>query len=226
MLAATAAVLFGAVRVALWCLGAGREEDDRFTQVLLLNGILFAGIVGTFSALLCGYLASAYGLTILHDTAHGADDVESWPRALLLEDCGAMGYLASGLLLAALPGLLPAGVWHWLGVSRPWAIAVGFPALLPLFLLSMLERQSPLSPFSPRVWRSLLYAWRAWTLFYLLSFAALGLSAWLFDLLGRHGGWTVGIVGWGLLAAVVWMAYFRLLGRLAWFCSGRWANTV
>ncbi len=219
-----AVVLIGAVRLAVWCLGADNENVDEFIRALLWSGLLLSITLGMFSALICGYLASACGLTILHDTSHGAEAVGDWPRVLLLEDLGAAAYVASGLILAALPGVLASELWQWLGVSKTWGIAVTLPALFPLLLLSMLESQSPIGPFSLRVWQSVLYGWRVWAIFYVVSFAVLGIAATVLIVLTRHGGWTVGLVASGLLAAVAWIVYFRLLGRLAWFCSGRWAK--
>lgn len=223
-LATAAVVMIGTVRLAAWCLGADSEEGDKFIHVLLWNGLLLSITLGMFSALICGYLASASGLTVLLDTSHGAEAVESWPRVLLLEDVGAAAYVASGLILAALPAVLAVQLWQWLGVPKPWAIAVALPTFFPLLLLSMLESQSPLGLFSPRVWQSLLYGWRVWAIFYALSFALLAVAATVFIALTRHGGWTVGVAASGAVAAVAWIVYFRLLGRLAWFCSGRWAQ--
>ena len=47
----------------------------------------------------------------------------------------------------------------------------------------------------------------------------IAVAAWL----ARFCGATVGVVVLSFLLAAGGMIYFRLLGRLAWFCSGRWA---
>ncbi len=221
---ATAAALLGAVRLALWSLAVESEAGDKFIRVLIFNGLLFSSLLGVYSAMLCAYPASAYGLTVLHDTAGGAEAVESWPRVLLLEDLGAAAYVAGGLLLASLPGVLLAEFRHWIGAGRLWAIAGCLPLLFPPVLLSMLESKSPLGPLQPRIWISLVFGWRGWLRFYAVSLALLGLTAALFVALWRICGPAVGAVVLGLTAGAVWMAYFRLLGRLAWFCSGRWAK--
>ncbi|GEM_PF-4656903 len=221
-IAAAATVLLLAVRTTLWCAAADAVEDDQYHRVLLWNGLLFAIPLGLFASLLCGHLASAFGLTVLHETSHGADSIESWPRVLLLEDIGAAVYVAFALLLAALPGILTADVWQRFGVPEAWAILGPIPICFPPLLFSMLEGKSPLSPFSPRVWMSILRGWRVWTLFYILSVAAVGATTAALIFISRHDGAIVGVAASGLGAAFVWMVYFRLLGRLAWYCSGRW----
>lgn len=223
-LAAAAIVLILAVRTALWCAAADAMEDDEFNRVLLWNGMLFSIPLGLFTSLIFGHLASAFGLTTLYETSHGADSIESWPRVLLLEDIGAAIYVAFAMLLAALPGMLTAVFWQRLGVPKTWAIVGPMPIFLPPLLFSMLEGKSPLSPFSSRVWMSILHGWRVWTMFYILSGVMVGSTVVALVFISRHGGWTVGIVASGAVAAVVWMVYFRLLGRLAWYCSGRWAR--
>jgi hypothetical protein len=219
-----AAVLYGAVRLALWCYVSDGEQVDRFTRVLLWNGLLSALIVLTFGGLIVSYIAAAWGLTLLNETSHGADTVQHWPRLLLLEEFGATAYTIAAAVLAALPGVLTAELWHRWGISRPAAALMLMPALLPVFLLSMLELRSPLGAFSPRVWLSLLLDWWAWARFYFYSIvlfaAATGIAT-----AARRGGWRLEAPAIGATAAVVWLIYCRLLGRLAWHCSGRRART-
>ena len=224
VVAAVSILLILAVRTALWCVAADALEDDAHSRVLLWNGLLLSVVAGLFVALICAYLASAFGLTVLHDTSHGADSVGSWPRVLLLEDGGAIAYVGFAMLLAALPGVLSAAVWQRLGIPKTWAIIGPMPLFLPPLLFSMLEGKSPLNPFSSRVWMSILHGWRVWVTFYILSGVVVGSILAVLVFISRYGGWTVGIVASGAVAAVVWMVYFRLLGRLAWYCSGRWAK--
>ena len=219
-----AVVLVAGIRLALWCYNADNEELDQYTRVLLWNGLMLSGAFGGVFALVWACAAAACGLTILHDTSHGADAIESWPNLLRLEGLGEFVYTVNALVLSALPGLLATPLWHWLGISRTLGIAVTVPVLFPIFLLSMLETRSPTDPVSLAVWRSLLYAWRAWLAFYLVALAAALVTAALAVAAIRHAGWAVGLVAAGALLTAAWMIYFRLLGRLAWFCSGRWAR--
>jgi hypothetical protein len=227
-LAGGAIVAVAATRLLLWCAAADRQGIDAYTRALLWNGICFSVVLGTVTVAVWLVAASAYGLAIIRETSFGADRVAEWPHFLGLEGFGDWMYVVSGGLLAALPAVLATPVWHWFGLSRLPAVAIGLPLLFPIFLLSMLETNSPANPLSPRIWKSLAVGWRAWLAFYLVTFA--GLSA-IFALLR----WPIaggapptlasapGTVAAGGLAAIGWLVYCRLLGRLACFCSGNWA---
>jgi len=210
-----------AVWLAVWCGSADNEDVDKYTRVILWNGLLWSIAFGAIVLPAWIYLTSIYGLAILRDTSHGGDVATTWPRLLLLEGVGQTAYVVNGLVLAALPGVLATPLWRWLEVPRVWGIAACLPVLFPLVLLSMLEADSPTSPFSLSVWRSTLSGWRAWAMFYLASFGVVALTVVRLLVVMRHAGWTVGSVAAGFLFAVAWMFYFRLLGRLAWLCSGR-----
>ena len=136
-------------------------------------------------------------------------------------------YVLSGGLLATLPAVLATPLWHWLGISRSLAAVVGLPLLFPIFLLSMLETNSPANPLSPRVWKSVVVGWRAWALFYLVTFAAGGAIVALVRRLPASGPPTAfasaaAAAAAGALLGLGWLIYCRLLGRLACFCSGNW----
>jgi hypothetical protein len=84
-------------------------------------------------------------------------------------------------------------------------------------LLSMLEADSPLYPFSAALWRSLWRSFRAWAAFYLLSallWIGVGLAPIVLLRVPRLGT----VVFFGLLVAAM-LIYARLLGRLVWCCG-------
>ena len=220
-LAVGAGAAVAAFRLGIWCGSADSPNVDSSTRVLLWNGLLLSSVFGTMVLLAWTCAASAYGLTILRDTSHGCDAIEDWPRVLALEGLGASVYVVNALLLGTLPGLLATPLWHRLGVPGPLMIAIVAPALFPVFLLSMLETDSPTNPLSFPVWRSLWWAWRAWGLFYLISFAAVATVVAVLAVVTYYGGWAIDVFGAGVVIAMAWMVYFRLLGRLGWFCSGR-----
>ncbi len=208
---------FAAVRVAAYCIGADNDAVDRSTRVILWNGILFSTATGAVILPIWVWIASAYGMTILRETSCGIDAIKDWPRLMAVEGLGEILFIATGIILAILPGILLSPLWNRLGVSMPWGVAVCAMLLFPMILLSMLEANSPTHCVSPGVWKSLLLGWRAWILFHLTTLAAAFALVWLGGVVlprvGRAGG--VGVVG--VVAALAWMVYFRLLGRLAWF---------
>ncbi len=188
-----AVVLVAGIRLALWCYHTDDEQLDPSTRVLLWNGLMLSAAFGGVFALVWACAAAACGLTVLHDTSHGADAIESWPNLLRLEGPGELVYTLSAVVLSALPGLLSTSLWRWLGVPRPLGIAVTVPVLFPIFLLSMLETRSPTDPVSLAVWRSVLYAWRAWLAFYLIALATAVVTA---ALMAAALCWPAGRSGW------------------------------
>jgi DNA-directed RNA polymerase subunit RPC12/RpoP len=156
------------------------------------------------------------GLAIISDTAAGNDRIENWPDPLAFVDwVGSTFYVFNSLFLAAAPGM---GAAWWLGAADPAAwlgVPVAFWLLFPPLLLSTLEAGSPLMPWSRFVMGSLLRCGWRWALFYaetalllagLVAVAAL-LPPWL------------ALVVFAPAAPAAGMVYFRLLGRLAWWCS-------
>ena len=220
-----AVVLVAGIRLALWCYHADNEAIDPSTRVLLWNGLMLSGAFGGVFALVW---ACAAGRLRTDDpprhVPRGRRDRElAQPaaagragRVRLHGQCrGALGAAGpAGHVALALAGSPPAA----------WALRVTVPVLFPIFLLSMLETRSPTDPVSLAVWRSVLYAWRAWLAFYLIALATAVVAAALVAAAIRQAGGAVGLVATGVLPTVAWMIYFRLLGRLAWFCSGRWAR--
>ena len=123
-LAAGAVVLLAAVRSRRLVRNAPTPRAiDKFTRLMLWNGLLLSIVFGTVILLLWTCVASAYGLAILRGTSHGAETVDDWPNVLLLEGLGEWAYVAGGLVLSALPGVLATPLWNWLGVSRALGVA-------------------------------------------------------------------------------------------------------
>lgn len=209
----------GAMRLAAWCASADNESVDKFTRVLLWNGLLLSGSFGTIATLAWGLVASAYGLTILRDTSEGGDVVENWPNVLALEGLGESAYVITSFLLCMLPGLLVRPWWHLAGVSGTLLIAGTESLLFPVCLLAMLTNGSPINPVSLAVWQSLRWAWQAWMLFYVLILMVAAVAIEAVSAALDCLDWTTGVIMAGIVITVFWMISFRLLGRLAWFCS-------
>jgi hypothetical protein len=219
-----ATIVLAAVWLGVWSQTNDSDAVDKFLRVTYWHGLLLAVVPGTMAAMAWTIVASAYAVTVVRETSCGADAIEHCPKLLMLEGMGDFLYVLSGLILAALPGLLGTPLWRWLEVSRPVAIAVTIPLLFPIILLSALDHNSSVSPLSPAVWRSVLHGWRVWLGFYVVTVAAAALGGGLVAAAARYGGPVGSVLGGGTVAAIGWLAYFRLLGRLAIFCAGHWAK--
>ncbi len=175
--------------------------------------------------------ASAVFLTILRDTAAGNDEIYDWPSAHWLDWIADAFYLLESLVVCAVADL---GLAWLLSADLPGKafLMLGCPAVLfPLTLLTMLENESPLLPVSLPVWRTLITRPGAWALFYLESLVLLvatGVVATVTEIAGEPRGvvgfpfdggfWWAISIGPLVLVAVL-LIYFRLLGRLAWYCG-------
>ena len=196
--------------------------DYGFTQIAEAKGkvswptaaALFLVLV---SSLLWFLSISRTLLAILDDTSEGLDRVANWPEGNVL------GGIRAALLIfyALVLSLVPAGaICTAIGgfVEGSWLVIppVILLLLFPLFLLSILEADSALEPFSSDVWQSLSDAREAWILMYAVSVAIWGLVG-LIDWLTSE---TIPIqearivIGPLVLTAGL-LVYYRLLGRLA-----------
>ena len=164
-------------------------------------------------------------LTILGDTAAGADSVGAWPNsAAFLDWFGSTFFVVNSLALGLLAGRCVGWLFDRIGLPGDIAVA-GITALLfPFLLLSMLEANSPLVPLSKAVCRSLIRTWRAWVGFYLAAIALLAVAGGIViaTTLAVSPLLAIPLLAGTLVASS--MVYFRLLGRLAWCCS-QWART-
>jgi hypothetical protein len=217
-----AVVVLTAAWLAIWSQSSDSAAVDKFLRVGYWHGLLLAIVVGTPAAAGWLVVASAYAVTVVRETSYGADAIESWPNFFLLEGLGDSLYVVNGLILTSLPGVLAVPLWRWLDVSRSLGIAITIPVLFPIVLLSMLDRNSPVSPLGPTVWRSVLHGWRVWLGFYVTTLAAAAMAVGLAAAAARYGGLVGGMAVAGAMIGAGWIVYFRLLGRLAAFCAGHW----
>jgi DNA-directed RNA polymerase subunit RPC12/RpoP len=165
-------------------------------------------------------LAIIICLTILLDTAAGNDRVVNWPEAGMFVDWIAETLLVvNGLLVSGAAGSGIAWLLRRAELPDDFAVPATILLLLPILLLSMLERNSALGLFSAAVWRSLIL--HPWSLlvFYLASAAVTALVlGGVLAVLDQYGI-RAAISAAAPLASAGVMIYARLLGRLAWCCS-------
>jgi hypothetical protein len=233
-LCAGTVALVGAFRLGVWCFQADDDQLDRSTRVLLANGLLFSVVFGSLVLPAWLYAASCYGMTILRETACGVDRIRDWPHLLALEGLGEVFYVLNAALLSAVPGKIAA--WLWTRLALPatlpnllssetglpptglWVVG-GMMLLFPILLLSMLAADSPVHPLSASAWRTLLRQWQAWLAFSMTAFVAAIAAVALAVALRHRAGWAAQVIVSGVLVAVGWMIYCRLLGRLASSCA-------
>ena len=199
----------------------GPVEAGGFADAAVWIGKMLFAAIGMGLLLTWIVTASAYGLAILRDTAYGNDAVRNYPNVLTLEGLTDSVYIIFAIIFGALPGVFIVRLWNPSEISELLGISISQLLFAPICLLSMLETNSLLNPLSLSIWRSVWRSWRAWALFYLLSFVIVTIVITLQAASVSLGGPALGIVVSGVVATIAWIAYFRLLGRLAWFCSGQ-----
>ncbi len=182
-----------------------------------LQGILMA--LCTIPMMLAALSFSAASCqAAIQDTADGHDvpqddslpEWDHWAFTFLAWLClwGAAG--ATGYPLSLLIG--------------PAAFLIHGIVLFPVLVLSAMEADSFLLPFSLPVLRSLGYYWYGWLMFYLLTTALLAAWIVLFDL-GVSQAPYLTLFFSGPVQAALLLIYARLLGRVAWRASGTPAPT-
>jgi hypothetical protein len=167
------------------------------------------------------FAMSGYCLSILRDTSEGIDEYKGMASDVFLDMFAESVYMLTSVFWSALPGTIIA-----LSIPGLWSIRVLIiiplaMILYPLILLSLMENQSAAVPFSKPVWRSLWYAWHAWVLFYLLTILVGETVVYLLRVI-PFNDYFVEIMVISILLPYFLLVYFRLLGRLAWFCSGHY----
>ena len=173
-------------------------------------------LTAIFGGLWCS-IACAYGLAILRDTAAGNDKIENWPDTLWIDWISEGLYVVNPLLGSVAPGYF----LNWLlKLTGPvsWLIVAGsFIVLFPILLLSVLEGNFPLKILSLPVLASVVVAFPIWVVFYIETAILAGLAAWGGYCLAMKPYFGIAAVSFILVTALV--IYFRLLGRLADYCT-------
>jgi len=187
-----------------------------------ISSIAF-GFIASVLALTWLLAASACGLAIVRDTANGCDEIQDWPSLFSIDWFLDLLYLFNSACVSLLPSIGLA--WATTGTDgpEPLSAALGMYILFPIVLFSMLERNTPLGAFSWPVIQTFWRAWRGWFKFFFLT-AVLFLAAGGLLMLVLPAEKLLGLEVWRMFAAtsilsVVWMIYFRLLGRLGWYCT-------
>jgi hypothetical protein len=182
------------------------------------------GFIFTFCTVLIGvvlaFVLGAIGIALFRDTFEGYDRFVSWPRDwyanLFRESSYALvAFFWGGLPVFIVVPLLPgAGSWKW-----PILVMIEL-ILFPVFFLSALESKSPVMLYSRAVWKSMYCSRQAWQSFYLLTLP-MGAAFVVFAKLPLFQAVEIKTFIIFLFLPFFFLVYFRLLGRLARYCSGR-----
>jgi DNA-directed RNA polymerase subunit RPC12/RpoP len=201
--------------------------DGLLMKAIQLGGVntpytwLFSALLGTATLIVTVMwfaFASACALLVVRETASGCNKISEWPGISFFDWFLDPLYLFYSLCVSFMPGAGVAWCLAQLGWTVPGVPLVSLFFLFPVVLLSTLEKDSPLAVFSWPVVRSVWTAWQGWAGFFVAT-VALFVAAGNVLLAVRPGGdfWVVMVAS--PVFIIVWFIYFRLLGRLAWYCA-------
>jgi hypothetical protein len=191
----------------------------------LSSGAQSTGAVFVLILLGAPFLIATSGIAvaIFRDTFEGFDKFESWPREWLNGILISVSFIVVPLFLSAFPSLLICAFLPGIGWLRMPIVVVCTLILFPLFFLSALDSKSPVMLYSKPVWNSLQITFPIWKIFY-ISTIAIGAAIALFLSIPIIAGLKV--IFLAMLLPFCVMAYFRLLGKLAWYCSGGYEESI
>ena len=181
--------------------------------------VVLASAAAMFFAVAWAAVMAVGFLIVLRDTSYGYDKIEESSNEGFIDWIADAFYVLNALAISMLPSLAIEQVRVALDWPVWFCVLLGPWLVFPIVLLSMLETDSPLNPFSPAVLRSLLGARWLWGMFYLetaLLVAGFGSLSTVLCTAPLLAFFAIPV----LLVALL-MIYARLLGRLAWCCSGR-----
>ena len=187
-------------------------------------GAWFGGMmmmaVGGMLGIGCFLYATALAMSILLDASNGLKRVDSWPRGYFFDWLLEAGYVAGAIFWSVLPGIALDLLREESGISPVFLFSVTVALIFPVAILAELDAGIFCFPGSPGVWQSPFRSRRAWLDFYLITLPlvalAAGTAAYAFE---EDIAWLLSLSS--IFASAVWLLYFHLLGRLAWYASGK-----
>ncbi len=136
---------------------------------------LFAGLCIPILAILIAFPMFGTALSILESVANGQAKVREWQGFNLFDHIGELMLFAIAAATSALPGFI-IGSFMGGGAAAPLIVVLAMMVssflLFPVVLLSMMDNESLVNPFSPDVLRSLRIGSEAWATYYFKTFAA------------------------------------------------------
>ncbi len=210
-----------ALSVGAMGIAALGREAYQLTQGSALGWVLsiLFGVFGGLLAVIWAIGASAIGLAIVQDTSDGYDRIVNWPEGTVFEWFPEFLFVLNSVSLSLIAGLALRALLGADTQLTGMVLAATAYVLFPLLLISMLEGGSPWKPFSWPIWRTLFTVVWAWGLFYVET-ALIGLAIVLPAGLLAATHPIAAVPGIAIIVAAM-MIYFRLLGRLVWYCAQR-----
>jgi len=208
--------------VFLYCILAALLAVVGYFLIGEAIGVIGAGffaLASLWMAVITFGFASACMRAIIEETAAGSDEVSEWPDAdwkMWLFAWFPMVYLAFVSAAIGYGAYLLLSLWI---AIDSWPVDVALFVLFPFLLLSSLECDSTVAPFSGPVAASLFRHFLSWVAFYALV-GLLAISLFVpAGVLGYFVHPLLGVLYFAPAAAVATFIYARLLGRLAWRIS-------
>jgi hypothetical protein len=209
------AILCFAMTAMLYSLFSNFGGNDPASKASVMVSMSLALPVG----IVLFMVLPAFAIAILTDTAEGFDKFVTmrlnWSFAWLEEPA----YLLINLFWATMPASLLLLIMPDIPGMKPPIYVLGETIFFPVFLLSALASRSCVMPYSRAVWRSMVYGWHAWAMFYLLTILMIESFVYFWRVFPHEDFWS-GVIILSICLPYIWIVYFRLLGRLALFCSG------
>lgn len=186
-------------------------------------GAPYVGGAGAIGFAAAGFLigigvfsyATACFLSIVENTAYHLDNDERWPDSEFREW---LFHLVRIIYLGVLCSVLALPLGYVVSLHDPalggLVASVVSDLLFPILLLSALEADAFLLPFSTSILRSLFDDWRAWLVYYVVSAVFTTALYFLLLAIDAYSPIFPPLIAAPLLAASIFI-YARLLGRLA-----------
>jgi DNA-directed RNA polymerase subunit RPC12/RpoP len=194
-----------------------REDPSAWLLGAMLGG------VSAILVLVWFLIAASTVFTVLRETSEGINEIEEWPSGVFLDWMGDAGWFFCALCMSVTPGAAIVWLLANLEISGKMAsmmMPLSIFFVFPFILMSMIETNAIFGMVSWPVLRTLFTATSGWVRFYLTSavlFAAIACIDWLAFALDIY----LGDIVMAMTQAIAWIVYFRLMGRLAWYCTCR-----
>ncbi len=183
--------------------------------------------VGVATFLFVGVLSVIY-LTVVQDTANGHNVVENWPDMNFFNWALDARFVISAVGLAVVPGgivstLIFSGSYPWAEPASAAPVVVSLWLLLPWILLSMLAGASVFSVVNLQVINAIRRSADG-MLFFFMQSALVMLGVFLMVFAQWASSPILPMIAAAGLILLLFV-YFRLLGRLMWYCGLKHAST-